>query len=151
MRPRSACFVVGWSLLTLALAGCGSRQPEKVEPQPAERVVARGSVEDSVSITDLRTSDALVQGTLVNSSDTQVNDIHLLVNHSFLWKNERNPGRNNPSRTEYYRVVKPIPPAGAMQFEYRPDPPLPKRTDGSFMTTVEVVSFFETGQAELAQ
>lgn len=139
--------LVGFSLqISMMSAGCSSRQPEPVEPLPPERVVAPGSVEDTISIVDLRTTEALIEGTLVNSSNREVKDVHLLVNHSFLWKNERNPGRNNPSRTEYYKVLKPIPPGATMAFEYRLDPPLPKRNDGSFMTTVEVTSFAEVGR-----
>jgi hypothetical protein len=146
MRPKSFYFVAA-TLLLLGVAGCGSRQ-EKAQPQMTERVVAPGSVEDTVSITNLKSTDALIEGTLVNSSSSAVNDVYLLINHSFLWKNERNPGRDNPSRTEYYKVAKPIPPSGAMRFEYRPSPPLPKRGDGKFVTTVEVVSFAEIGEIE---
>ncbi len=145
---RQACVgVVGLCLSILTVgAGCRSRQPEPVEPLPPDRVVAPGSADESVTLSDVRASDQLITGTLTNGSNRQVDDVHLLVNHSFLWKNERNPGRNNPSRTEYYRVGKPIPPGASMSFEYHPDPPLPKRSDGAFMTTVEVVSFTEIGQ-----
>jgi hypothetical protein len=108
-------------------------------------VIAPGSPDESVTLTHVTTTEQLVTGTLTNNSNHQVDDVHLLINHSFLWKNERNPGRNNPSRTEYYRVAKPIPPGTSMTFEYRPDPPLPKRGDGKFMTNVEVMSFTEVG------
>lgn len=149
MRPRVAgCVVVTFALM-IGPAGCSSQQPENPAAPPPARVVARGSAEQVVRIADLRVSDTLVEGTLVNNSDSQVDDVHLMVNHSFLWKNERKPGRNNPSRTEYYRLAKPVPPHGAVRFEYRPDPPLPRRNDGSFMTTVEVVSFSEIGQARV--
>lgn len=133
---------VGFGLM-LVTAGCGSRQPQEPEPLEPDRVIEPGSVEDSVSITNVKATDALVAGTLINNSEHEVNDVHLLVIHSFLWKNERNPGRNNPSRTEYYRVAKPIPAGAAMTFEYKPSPPLPKRSDGKFVTTVEVISFSE--------
>lgn len=147
MKSRYWVVVAVLSLgFIVAAAGCQSRQPETVAPLPPDRVVAPGSPDDSVTISDIRTTNDLVEGTLTNHSSHDVNDVHLLINHSFLWKNERNPGRNNPSRTEYYRVAKPIPPGAAMTFQYRPDPPLPKRSDGTFMTSVEVVSFSEIGQ-----
>lgn len=144
---RPFCVIVVFLAVGLLLTGggCRSRQPEPVETLPPDRVIAPGSTEETVTLGNLKTSDQLITGTLTNNSNRQVEDVHLLVNHSFLWKNERNPGRNNPSRTEYYRVAKPIPPGASMTFDYRPDPPLPKRTDGTFMTTVEVVSFAEIG------
>jgi hypothetical protein len=117
-----------------------------VDTLPPDQVIAPGSANQSVSLSNVKTSDQLITGTLTNASSRQIDDVHLLVNHSFLWKNERNPGRVNPSRTEYFRVAKPIPPGASMTFEYRPNTPLPKRKDGTFMTTVEVVSFAEIGQ-----
>ena len=146
MKARGLLVALVGVPLLLADGGCSTKQPEQVEPPPPERVVAPGSVEDTIAIVNLQTSDSLIEGSLVNNSNRQIDEVHLLINHSFLWKNERNPGRNNPSRTEYYRVAKPIPAGTVMAFEYRPDPPLPKRTDGQFVTTVEVVSFAEIGR-----
>lgn len=143
-RAWAVVGILGVGILA-ASAGCKSRQPEQVDTLPPDRVIAPGSNDENVTLSNLKTSDQLITGTLTNNSDHQVDDVHLLVNHSFLWKNERNPGRNNPSRTEYYRVAKPIPAGASMSFEYRPNPPLPKRNDGKFMTTVEVVSFTEIG------
>lgn len=138
--------LVGFSLqLSVFSAGCSSQETGPAKPALPERVVAPGSIEDAISIVDLRTTNSLIEGSLVNNSDLEVKDVHLLVNHSFLWKNERNPGRNNPSRTEYYKVLKPIPPGATMAFEHHLDPPLPKRNDGRFVTSVEVTSFAEVG------
>ena len=147
-RWMTTGFAIAGIGLMLAAAGCGARQPQE-EPLEPERVIEPGSAEDSVSITNVRASDTLVAGTLVNNSTRQVDEVHLLVNHMFLWKNERNPGKNNPGRTDYYRVVKPIPPGAALSFEYKPSPPLPKRSDGKYVTTIEVTSFSEvTGQPQ---
>lgn len=145
MRPVCVILIVVAVGMLSAGPGCRSRQPEPVETLPPDQVIAPGSAEETVTLSNLTTSDQLITGALTNHSTRQVEDVHLLVNHSFLWKNERNPGRNNPSRTEYYRVAKPIPPGASMTFEYRPDPALPQRADGTFMTTVEVVSFAEIG------
>jgi len=38
-----------------------------------------------------------------------------------------------------------IPAKGSTAFSYTPNPPLPKRTDGSFQTTVAVQSITEIG------
>jgi len=144
IRARVVVGVLTLGML-FANAGCKSRQPEQVEEMPPDRVVAPGSSDESVTLSDIKVTNQLVTGALTNNSNHVVDNVHLLVHHSFLWKNERNPGRNNPSRTEYYRVAKPIPAGATMSFEYRPNPPLPKRSDGTFMTTVEVVSFTEIG------
>jgi hypothetical protein len=129
--------------LLLAIAGCGSRQPAETQPFEPERVIAPAAAEESVALANLRASETRIAGTVVNNSGREIDDVHLLVNHSFLWKNERNPGRNNPGRTDYYRLAKPIPPGASMSFEYKPSPPLPKRSDGKFVTSVEIMSFSE--------
>jgi hypothetical protein len=90
-------------------------------------------------------ADGSVTGTVVNSSGVVIRDVELLVRHAWSWNDERHPGVDNPGRARRVRLTGEIPAKGSMAFSYTPNPPLPKRTDGSFETTVAVQSFTEIG------
>jgi hypothetical protein len=90
-------------------------------------------------------SEGSVTGTVVNGRGVVIEDVELLVSHTWSWSDERHPGQDNPGRVGYVRVTGEIPAKSSMAFSYTPDPPLPKRTDGSFQTTVAVHSFTEIG------
>jgi hypothetical protein len=64
-----------------------------------------------------------------------------LIRYVWLWKNEFHPGKDDPSRSDYYDMPGEIPPHGVSRFQYTPSSPLPKRTDGSFLVTVSVAGF----------
>jgi hypothetical protein len=87
-----------------------------------------------------------VSGVLENTSIRALRDVRLLVRHTWLWSKERAPQRDNPGRAVYYVVPDEIPPDGSVAFTYKPDPPLPIRSDGHFETSVEVVGFTEVGE-----
>ena len=90
-------------------------------------------------------SDGSVTGTVVNGSGVAIKDVELLVSHVWSWSDEHHPGEDNPGRANPIRVTGEIPAKGSMAFSYTPQPPLPKRADGSFQTTVAVQSFTEIG------
>ena len=110
-----------------------------------EGIIGQGQVGDVLHITDVHATDARVKATLVNNSDSRIKDIQLVIRHTFLWNDERNPGSDNPGRTEFYLVLGEIAPHGQLAFEYRPDPPLPQRADGTFKTSIEIAGFTEVG------
>ena len=85
--------------------------------------------------------DGAVAGTVVNRSDAALRDVRLVIHHGWLWTNEFQPGGNNPARTSYYVVPGEISAHGSVPFRYRPSPPLPRRRDGRFVTTVHVDRF----------
>jgi hypothetical protein len=90
-------------------------------------------------------SDGSVTGTVVNGSGVVIKDVELLVSHVWSWSDEHHPGEDNPGRASSIRVTGEIPAKGSTAFSYTPNPSLPKRTDGSFQTTVAVQSFTEIG------
>lgn len=106
--------------------------------------------ENAVSVAVDSEAGGAMTGVVTNSGSRAVRDVRLLIRHVWLWKNERNPGPRsaNPGRSAYYVVDGEIPPNGEIRFRYAPSPPLPSRTDGSFMTTAEVVSLTEVTAAE---
>lgn len=84
-------------------------------------------------------------GIIRNSGPRVVGEVRLLVRHTWLWNNERHPGAvaDNPGRSAYFVVDGEVPAYGDIRFRYTPSPPLPSRTDGSFSTTADIVSFVE--------
>lgn len=110
--------------------------------QSAE-IVGRSSAASSIEVRDVKASLESVSGVLVNRSGGTVSQVVLMFQHTWLWNNERKPGKDNPGRTEHFRVLEDIPANGEVRFDYKPEPPLPNRTDGRFETRVEVVEFTE--------
>jgi hypothetical protein len=119
-----------------------------VTPAGAARdaVVSSTTAATSVVIEDLRVSDGSVSGTVVNRSSNALRDVRLLFRFAWLWANERSPGRDNPSRSDFYTVAGEIAPGGSLPFTYTPRTPLPRRNDGSFDISAQVVSFTEIGE-----
>ena len=112
----------------------------------ADRTLIGDEAADSVVLRDVvARDDGTVTGVLVDRSTRLVRDVRLLIRHNWLWKDERHPGEDSPGRVAYHIVPADIPPGGNVEFRYRPDPPLPARSDGRFETTVEAVGVTEVG------
>jgi hypothetical protein len=112
--------------------------------QAADAVMTREDLSKKVLIRDATIGDdGAVSGTLVNTSGHRLQEVRLLVRHDWLWRDEFHPGADSPGTAGYYVVPQEIPPGGSVSFSYRPDPPLPRRSDGTFQTTVEVAGLLE--------
>jgi hypothetical protein len=97
--------------------------------------------------------DGVVSGEIRNNSANVVRDVQLLIRYVWLWKNEFHPGKDDPSRSDFYNVSGEIPPRGTTRFQYTPSSPLPKRADGHFMIGVSVAGFTQVmspGKAGIA-
>ena len=131
----------GWLIAAaLGVAVCGGWRPAPAD----EAVMSRGELAKKVLIRDATVGDdGAVSGTLVNTSGHRLKEVRLLVRHDWLWRDEHHPGTDSPGTAGYYVVAQEIPPEGSVSFSYRPDPPLPRRSDGTFQTTVEVEGLLE--------
>jgi len=142
--PRRRPWVRALAFACVPLAFGGVALGSEHGARPAA-IIGQTDVRSVLEVTNLQASDARVTATLVSRSSMRIKDIQLVVRHAFLWKDERNPGKDNPGRTEYYLVLGEVEPNGSIAFEYQPDPPLPQRTDGSFQTSIEIAGFTEFG------
>ena len=127
------------SFAALALAGLAiAAETTLVAPEKLQKIV---------EVHDVRGQLDEVSGVLVNVSSNPVRNVQVQIDRSWLWKNERHPGanENNPGRSVVYAVPGEIPPGGRLSFTYRPDSALPQRNDGSFGTSVSVVSLEQVG------
>lgn len=113
-------------------------------PSLAQKLVSAGDAAESVRIRNLTVSGTTLSGELENASSETLQDVRLLIRYAWLWKDERNPGEDNPGRAEFFTVRGNIAPGARRSFTYTPDPPLPYRGDGSYMPSAEVVDFTQT-------
>lgn len=139
MRTSTAIQVT-WGLL--AMLYCA---PGPVAAQPPSLLSGR-EVVDIVDVADVTVRDGAVSGVLINRSSRVLRDVRLLIRHAWVWKDERQPGEDNPGFAAYYVVRDTILPGGRLRFTHTPSSPLPRRTDGHFETSVEVVGFEEVGE-----
>jgi hypothetical protein len=79
---------------------------------------------------------------IVNQTPQEVHDVRLIVRHDFRWRNEYRPGPS-PSSAETRVVPGPLAPGASLVVVHPLDPPLPRRDDGSFEPSVEVVHWRE--------
>ena len=129
MRARCIMLMVLPLLVAVAaLAGDEQLDPHAFHSVTAQNVALQG---DTVS------------GVLTNTSAHAVRDVQLQITYTWLWKDERHPGTDNPGRTDLYTVPGEITAGGSHPFSYRPQAPLPTRQDGHFEASASVVGFTE--------
>jgi hypothetical protein len=119
-------------------AAAGDKKPmitDRVVVSPDEQVA------QSVVVRDVTMDNGTVSGVVVNNLGQVVRDINLAIRYGWMWKNEFRPGKNEPSRVDYYTVPGEIAPGASVPFTYHPESPLPHRSDGRFRISVQVVEF----------
>ncbi|HWO40719.1 MAG TPA: hypothetical protein VNO43_02835 [Candidatus Eisenbacteria bacterium] len=104
------------------------------EPQEATR---------TITLENVVVKNGTVTGEVRNRSPHTLRDVQILVRYTWLWNNEFKPGKDDPGASFYHTVPGEIPPGRSTHFSFSPTPPLPKRADGRFETTVSVAGFSE--------
>jgi hypothetical protein len=87
---------------------------------------------------------SVVSGTVVNNSTKTVRDVGFRVRQEWLWNDELHPGPDSPGRTVPFTLHQEIAPHATAAFTIQ-IPPLAPRSDGRFVTTLEVTGFTEVG------
>lgn len=114
-------------------------------------VLPSSEVAQTIVISDLAVKDDSVSGTIVNKSAATVRGVELLLRQSWLWNNERHPGTDSPGRTLPFTFAADVAPHASAPFTFQ-IPPVPQRSDGQFVTTMDVTGFTEVGpQGELLE
>ena len=109
----------------------------------SQTVLTKQEASRVLVLSNVSAQEGVVSGEIRNNSSNIVRDVQLLIRYEWLWKNEFHPGKDDPGSSVYYNVPGEIPPGGTARFQYTPNPPLPKRTDGSFQVSVSVAGFTE--------
>jgi len=106
-----------------------------------QSVITKQEASRVLVLENVTAKDGVVSGEIRNDSPNMVRDVQLLIRHVWMWKNEFHPGKNDPSRSDYYNVPGEIPARGMTRFQYTASSQLPKRSDGNFMVIVSVAGF----------
>jgi hypothetical protein len=112
------------------------------KPSFSQNVASQEQAGSVLAIDKVTVQDETVAGEIRNKSKNTVRDVQLFIRYTWLWADERHPGKDNPSAAFYPTVSGDITPGGSMPFKFTPTPPLPKRSGGKFAPpTVSVAGF----------
>ena len=110
----------------------------------ASTVVPSSEAAHTIVIDNLTVHEGSVSGTVVNRSSVTVRGVELLLRQEWQWNDERHPGTDSPGRTLPFTLGGDVAPNASAPFSF-PIPPLPQRSDGRFVTTMEVTGFTKVG------
>jgi hypothetical protein len=112
------------------------------KPSFSQSVGSQEQAGSVLAIDKVTVQDGTVTGEIRNMSKNTVRDVQLFIRYTWLWANERHPGKDNPSEAFYQTVSGDIAPGGSLPFKFTPSSPLPKRSGGKFaQPTVSVAGF----------
>jgi hypothetical protein len=135
MSPRISILGALLSILILPVQGPAATGVVVQSSEASEKIV----IQDAT----LKAGSAL-SGTVVNNSSKTVRDVGFRVRQEWLWNDELHPGTDSPGRTLPFTLRQDIAPHASASFTIQ-IPPLAPRSDGRFMTTLEVTGFTEVG------
>ena len=134
MVTRIWIFGALLGILSLPLHGATAMAP----------IVSSSETAQTIVINDLTVREGSVSGTIVNKSSATIRGVELLLLQTWLWNNERHPGTDSPGRTLPFTFRGDVAPNASAPFTFQ-TPPLPQRSDGRFVTTMDVTGFTEVG------
>ena len=124
-------------LVVLGIVGVAQVAPAA---QPGS-IVPEERLSSIVRLQDVRVEDTTVSGTLVNETDDALENVRLLFQDNFLWKDEFHPGDDDPGQSAVFTVPS-VPPRSSTPFRFERSP-RPARSDGRFESSVSVLSLVE--------
>ena len=134
MVTRIWIFGALLGILSLPLHGATAMAP----------IVSSSEAAQTIAINGLTVREGSVSGTIVNKSSATVRGVKLLLVQTWMWNNERHPGTDSPGRTLPFTFAADVAPNASAPFTFQ-TPPLPQRSDGRFVTTMDVTGFTEVG------
>lgn len=114
----------------------------------ADTVVSAPAAQNAVAVENLQVDNGAINGEIVNHTQHRLEQVELSVTYNWLWRNEHQPGDNNPGWVTQFSVPVTLAPGERHAFHYAPEQPLPARDDGWFTPSVGVVSYMEFAGGE---
>ena len=130
-RMITAAFVTGIIVLAATHAGW------------AQRVASPENIRGVLTVEKVSVSDGRLSGEVRSRGPYVVRDAQLLIRYIWLWDDERNPGKNDPSTSTYYTLPSEIRPGGSEPFTFFPSPAPAQVTGGRYQVSVTVAGFTE--------
>lgn len=110
---------------------------------PAQQLRSDEEAARIVALEQVAVRDGVVAGAVRNKAGHELREVQIFVRYTWLWDDERNPGKIDPGTSTYYTLKDTIKSGDKLDFTYKPSPPLPKIAGGKFVTTVKVAGFTE--------
>jgi hypothetical protein len=107
----------------------------------AETVLSSQEASNALSFEKLDVNPSKISGVIANKTPHAIKDVQLMIQYHWLWKNERDPGRDSPGRTVIIPLNEQLEPGESHPFSYTPQFSLSSRNDGYFMPEVDVAAF----------
>ncbi len=104
----------------------------------AAELLDDAAIARAAAVVDVTSDRHAVRGRLENRTGEELRDVRLLIVHEFRWADEMNPGEDTPGRSEHL-TLGPVAPHASLPFAHAIRPPLPARTDGHYVTRVEIM------------
>ena len=112
-------------------------------PAYPQNIRSQKEIAAVLAIENLSIQEGFVSGDVRNKANHEVRDVEIFIRYTWLWDNERNPGKTDPGTSAYYTLKQTIPLGEKFSFTYKPSPPLPKIAGGRFETSVTIAGFTE--------
>jgi hypothetical protein len=109
----------------------------------SQSIRSKDEIAAVLTIENLSVQAGIVSGEVRNKAKHELRDVQLFIRYTWLWDDERNPGKPDPGTSEYTTLKKTIPPGEKLSFTFKPSPPLPKIAGGWFETSVTIAGFTE--------
>ena len=139
---RSMPHQMTWPL-TFAALSLGAAVATWPDPAHSQAVRSQEEVQRILVIEKFAAQDGVVSGEVHNRSSRTVRDVQLFIRHTWLWDDERHPGKLDPGTSTFHTLQQEITPGGTARFNFAPSPPLAKVAGGRFVTTVSIAGFTE--------
>ena len=117
----------------------------------AQTMVDRSEAAKSLQIESLKMNGNEISGLVTNKSPHVMRNIELRMQYHWLWNNEFHPGTDSSGRVVTITLDRELRPGESARFTYRPEPPLPARSDGYYMAEVSVAGFSVVVPSTMAQ
>ena len=132
---------VGYAMIIAGLVTAVVTQAGRSQALKSKAEIDRVAVVEKLTV-----QDGAVSGEVVNKSPNLLRDVQLLIRYTWLWDDEKKPGKSDPGTSTLYTLPKEIPPGERLPFSFSPSPPLPKIAGGRFETSVAIAAFAEVIQ-----
>lgn len=130
-----------WILCVLAVGLLG---PPIRSASGAPAVVPSLEASRTIVVDHLRVDETSVSGTVVNKSAATIRGVELQLRQTWLWNDELHPGEDSPGRTLPFTLRGDVAPQSSAPFTF-PMSPLEPRSDGRFVSRMDVTGFTEVG------
>ena len=146
MSKRLATFAGAAAVIAVSLAVAWP-----TSARAGESLVGSGELGQTLSVEELKLEGDQVTGILVNRTEKVARDVRLQVIFSWLWKNEKHPGDNDPSFVVTEIPTAEVPPHGTLPFRYTYPSVVTARSDGEFMMDARVLGYSAVGTTQIRQ